>query len=249
MASRRSSANAELAGPPGAGSEPGTPRWRPFGGLRRQLLAGLLLVLPFVITAWIVYWLYSFVDRFVIAPAAGLVIRLVERRYDAAPPAWFVDYAAPPIGILAVLVLLYGLGFFARARVDRLLDAVLLRVPVITSIHRAVSRVFSTLRGTAGPSRFQRAVLVEFPHPGMKVPAFVTASCRDEVSGQTILCVYVPTTPVPTSGYVLLVPEEEVIPLDWSLEQTIQAVVSFGMTAPDRIRYFRSPTADRGHGG
>jgi len=217
--------------------------------VRRQLLAGLLLVLPFVITAWIVYWLYSVLERFVIAPAAALVVRLVAQRSDVAPPAWFVDYAAPLIGFLAVLGLLYGLGFFARARADRLLDAVLLRLPVITSIHRAVSRVFSTLRGTDGPGRFQQVVLVEFPHPGMKVPAFVTASCRDEASGRTILCVYVPTTPVPTSGYMLLVPEDQVIPLDWNLEQTIQAVVSFGMTAPDHVRYFRPSAAGPGTAG
>jgi uncharacterized membrane protein len=73
----------------------------------------------------------------------------------------------------------------------------------------------------------------------MRVPAFVTSSCRDAKTQRTILCVYVPTTPIPTSGYMLLVPEEEVTDLDWELDETIQAVVSFGLTAPPIVRYDR----------
>lgn len=208
-----------------------------FGIIRGRVFAGLLFMLPFVITAWIVYWLYSFIENFAIGPAARLIVRAAEGRADVVLPPWFVNYVAPLIGVVAVLTLLYLLGFFARIRADRLLDAVLLRVPIITTIHRAVRQVFATLRGSRELSRFRRAVLVAFPHPGTKVPAFVTASCRDETTQKTILCVYVPTTPVPTSGYVLLVPEEEVTDLGWDLEQTIQTVVSFGITAPSQVRY------------
>jgi len=209
--------------------------------VRRRMIGGLLLVLPFVVTAWIVYRLYSFLEGFVIGPVAHLIVQLIERRADVALPSWFVNYAAPLIGIAAVLALLYCLGFFARVRAVRIFDAILLRVPIITSIHRAVSRVFATLRGSSQLSRFRRAVLVAFPHPGMRVPGFVTASCRDELTNKTILCVYVPTTPVPTSGYVLLVPEDEVTELNWDLEQTVQTVVSFGITAPPQVRYHVPP--------
>ncbi|MCH8226052.1 MAG: DUF502 domain-containing protein [Chloroflexi bacterium] len=106
------------------------------------------------------------------------------------------------------------------------------------AIYGAASRMFQSLGGTGDMSRFKRVVLVSFPHLGMRVPAFVTSSCRDLSTGRTILCVYVPTTPIPTSGYMLLVPEEDVTDLDWSLEETIQAVVSFGLTAPDEVRYY-----------
>lgn len=209
-------------------------------GLRQRMLAGLLFVLPFVVTAWIVYWLYSFLENLLIGPTARLVVQLIERRADVGLPFWFVNYVAPLIGVAAVLVLVYFLGFFARVRADRILDAILLRVPIITSIHKAVSQVFATLRGSNELSRFRRAVLVAFPHPGMRVPGFVTASCRDAVTKKTILCVYVPTTPIPTSGYVLLVPEDEVTELNWNLEQTVQAVVSFGITAPAEVSYHPS---------
>ena len=87
--------------------------------------------------------------------------------------------------------------------------------------------------------RPQRVVLVAFPHPGMRVPAFVTATCRDVETQKALLCVYVPTTPVPTSGYFLIVPEDEVTELDWSPEQTLQTIISGGLTAPPEVRYFK----------
>jgi uncharacterized membrane protein len=182
---------------------------RALTNIRRRVLAGLLFVMPFVVTAWIVYWLYSVLATYVIGPSARLVVRITEGRADVVLPEWFASYVAPVVGALAVGAVLYFLGFFARARADRILDAVLLNAPIIRSIHKAVRQAFDAFRGTSDLRRFQRAVLVPFPHPGMRVPGFVTASCRDVETGKTILCVYVPTTPVPTSGYVLLLPAEE----------------------------------------
>lgn len=213
--------------------------------LRSRVLAGLLLVLPFVITAWIVLWLYTLLEDYGIRPIARLVVRLVEGRTNGELPWWFANLAAPLIGIIGVLGILYFLGLVARSRTARLLDALLLHVPIVTSIHKAVRQVFGAIGGSGELTKFQRVVLVEFPHPGMRVPGFVTASCRDQTTDKTILCVYVPTTPVPTSGYVLLVPEEHVTDLDWPLEETIQAVVSFGITAPATVRYYPEFDAKR----
>ena len=84
-------------------------------------------------------------------------------------------------------------------------------------------------------------VLVEFPHPGIKAPAFVTGECTDELTGKTILSVYVPTTPVPTSGYMLLIPQENVIDLNWDLEETLQAIVSGGISLPKTVTYEEEP--------
>jgi uncharacterized membrane protein len=207
--------------------------------IRRQVLAGLLLVLPFIVTFWIVYWLYTILEEYVIAAVARLVVHLVEGQTGGADlPPWFANYVAPFLGMLGVVLLLYFLGAFARSRLASGIDYLLLRVPVVSVIHNAVSRVFQSLKREENPTRFKRVVLVAFPHPGMRVPGFVTSSCRDVQTQKAILCVYVPTTPVPTSGYMLLIPEDEVTELDWNLEETMQAVVSFGLTAPDQVRYF-----------
>lgn len=207
--------------------------------IRDRVLAGMLLALPFLVTIWILVWLYRTLDLYAISPAARLVIRFMEgQSRDVVVPEWFATWVAPPLGTAIVLAILYLLGFFAKTRVERLLDSAMLRLPFVTRIYRAVRGVFASLSGQGELHRFQRVVLVAFPHPGMRVPGFVTASCRDHETGRTILSVYVPTTPIPTSGYMILVPEEEVTNLDWSIEETIQAVVSFGIAAPQNVRYF-----------
>ncbi len=214
--------------------------------MRGRIIAGLLLVLPFVVTFWIVYWLYATLDVYVFSPMAWLVVRAFGvSQVNAFLPAWFSDYISPVAGLISVGVLLYFLGFFAHTRLARAFDTFLLRVPIVTSIYSAASRMFQSLGGTGDMSRFKRVVLVSFPHVGMRAPAFVTSSCRDESTGKTILCVYVPTTPIPTSGYMLMVPEDEVTDLDWTLEETIQAVVSFGLTAPDQVQYYGSAPGER----
>jgi uncharacterized membrane protein len=233
------------AGPPGipdprAEAAPTALRkaWR---SIRGRILGGLMLVMPVLITVWIIYWLYSILERHLIDPLARLVLWKIQGgQPDAELPYWFEAYAAPLIGILIALLLLYGLGFFVHSRLRRVLDWLLLRVPVISSVYNGVKSVFQALDKRPGQQRPQRMVLVAFPHPGMRVPAFVTSSCQDIETGKVILCVYVPTTPVPTSGYFLLVPEEEVTELNWSAEQALQTIISAGFTAPPTITYFKT---------
>jgi uncharacterized membrane protein len=169
-----------------------------------------MLVLPILITFWVVYWLYSTLEKYVIDPLALLVLGKVRAgQPNLELPYWFETYAAPLIGILIALLLLYGLGFVVRSRLRRIIDGVLLRVPVLSVVYKGVGQVFQTLEKQRGHQQGpQRVVLVPFPHPGMRVPAFVTASCRDIETQKIVLCVYVPTTPVPTSGYFLLTPRK-----------------------------------------
>ena len=203
-----------------------------------------MLVLPILITLWVIHWLYSALATYVIDPLAQLVLwKVREGQPEAEVPSWFEKYAAPLIALLIVLVLLYCLGFFVRSRLRRVIDWFLLRLPVISVVYNGVRKVIEALERQPGRQRPQRAVLVAFPHPGMRVPAFVTGSCRDVETQKVILCVYVPTTPVPTSGYFLLVPEDEVTELNWSPEQAVQTIISGGLTAPPEVRYYKPGSA------
>ncbi|HMF11973.1 MAG TPA: DUF502 domain-containing protein [Gemmataceae bacterium] len=200
--------------------------------------------MPILITFWVVHWLYSALEKYAIDPLARLVIWKVRGgQPDAQLPFWFETYAAPLVGILIALLVLYVLGFFVHSRLRRFVDWFLRRVPVISSVYNRVQSVFRALDKQPGQQRPQRIVLVAFPHPGMKVPAFVTSSCRDIETQRVVLCVYVPTTPVPTSGYFLLVPEQEVTELNWSSEEALQAIISAGLTAPPEVRYFNTKPA------
>jgi uncharacterized membrane protein len=141
--------------------------------VRGQILGGLLFVLPILITVWIIYWLYTTLEKYVIDAFALLVLWLVQGgRPDTELPFWFEMYAAPVIAIILALVLLYGLGFLVRSRVRRGIDWVLLRVPLISIVYNGVRNVFQSLERQRGQQRLQRAVLVTFPHPGMKATSF-----------------------------------------------------------------------------
>jgi uncharacterized membrane protein len=222
---------------PQPGLTPGAFR-RVWLGIRARILGGLLLAAPVLITVWVTHWLYSVLERQVIDPAARLVLWKVRGyRPGADLPVWFETYAAPLIAVVTLLVLLYCLGFFARSRFRSLVDWVFLRVPLLGGVYNGVRQVIHTLDQERGQVRPRRVVLVAFPHPGMRVPAFVTRTCRDVETRRVILCVYVPTTPVPTSGYFLLVPEDEVTELDWGPEMALQTIMSAGLTAPAEVRY------------
>jgi uncharacterized membrane protein len=202
--------------------------------VRNRIFEGLLVILPVAVTWWVVAWLYNtlrglFLDH---------VINWVVDHYNAQQSPFFVKVVAPAMALLIVLCGLWVLGIFFHSRLHRLLDWVLLHVPIVTTIYSAVQKVVIAIGPKEEAPKFKRVVLVPFPHPGMKVPAFVTASCQDVVTGKTILCVYVPTTPLPTSGYMLMLPEEDVTELSWSLDDTLQAIVSGGITVPETVEYF-----------
>lgn len=220
---------------------PASTPYRIWLSIRNRILGGVVLVLPFLITLWVLTWLYSLLERFVIEPLARFVLwKVLRNNPEVELPDWFKFYAAPAIGLLIVLFLLYLLGFFLHSRLHQIMDWVLLRVPGVSVVYNGVQKIFQTLtKQGSQQKRPQRVVLVAFPHPGMRVPAFVTGSCRDIQTQKSILCVYVPTTPVPTSGYMLLVPEDEVIELTWSSEEALQAIISGGLTAPPEVGYYK----------
>ena len=150
-----------------------------------------------------------------------------------------IQYVLAPATAFALgLGVLFVAGMFFKSRLYYTVDWILNNVPGVNMVYSVVSNVFEAVqRSQSGTENFKRVVLVEFPHPGMKVPAFVTSECREESTGETILCVYVPTTPVPTSGYMLMVPETDVVTVNWDLQETLQAIVSGGITVPEVVRY------------
>jgi uncharacterized membrane protein len=207
--------------------------------IRDRIIGGLVLAMPLLITLWIIGWLYSILEKKLIDPlAASLLWKLKWTTSSEELPYWFETYAAPILALVTVLIVFYILDVLADTRLRRAVGWTLKRVPVFSQIYNPVQQIFQSLE--QGPEKQQplRMVLVTFPHPGVKLPAFVTGTCRDVGTQKLILCLYVPTTPVPTSGFFLLVPEEEVTELNWNTEQTLQAVMSGGLSSPREVSYF-----------
>jgi len=206
------------------------------GAIRTRVIGGLLLALPIVLTFWIIYWLYSTLLGVVLTPMAWLYLQIVGVK----PTPLWEKVAAPIIAVFLALSFLYFLGLFVRSSLLRAVDWILLRVPVVTTIYRGLRNVVQSLSNQSQQPKFQRVVLVEFPHPGMRALAFVTNSLRDEQTGRTILCVCVLTGVVPPAGFTLFVPEESVTDLNWTVNQTLQAILSGGITSPTTVQYFDS---------
>ena len=220
------------------------PFWDTFYVLRNRVIAGFVVALPIIITFMIVKWLYDFLAKDVIVyTAQWLTAQPLETGNpdvdDVVQASWFVEYVlAPVVAISLIIGLLFILGMVFRSRWHRFFNWFMSSVPGVGVIYKSVSNVVDSMRkSNTGTENFQRVVLVKFPHPGIKVPAFVTSSTIDANTGKEILCIYVPTTPLPTSGYMLMVPAEEVTEISWGLQETLQAIVSGGITVPESVEY------------
>jgi uncharacterized membrane protein len=207
--------------------------------IRRRIISGLVLALPIAVTFWILYWLYTTFQSVVLRPLTLAVAYLLGVEGVQVRPFWWEKIVAPILAIAFVLIVLYFLGLFFRSRLHRMVDWIMLHVPVVMVIYKTVNNLVETFDPNRGmAAQFKRVVLVEFPQPGMRSVAFVTNAIKDEATGRTILCVCVLTGVVPPTGFTLFVPEESVTDVDWTVNETIQVILTGGLTSPGKIQYF-----------
>jgi len=157
---------------------------------------------------------------------------------------WLLDSAFQKlIAVLLTLGGLYAVGLLASLVLGRKLlhwmERMLTRLPLVQTVYGGTKRFLASMRKP--PVKGQRVVLISFPTPEMKAVGFVTKVMRDETTGRKLAAVYVPTSPNPTSGYIEIVPLEDVVQTDWTMEDAMSFVMTGGANAPDRVRYTRPP--------
>ncbi|MCK5618024.1 MAG: DUF502 domain-containing protein, partial [Candidatus Krumholzibacteria bacterium] len=192
--------------------------------LRRRFLAGVLILTPTVVTGWIFWKVFSSVDN-ILAP--------LQARYP------IIDW--PGVGFVVVLILILLTGIFAGNFIGRRVisqgERVVYNLPLIRRIYTAVkeiSEVFLSDRKTV----FREVVLIRYPHKDSFAMAFVTREGTgffNNLTGKTLLNVFVPTTPNPTSGFLLLVPEKDVIRVPIKVEEGLKMVISGGAFTANAI--------------
>ena len=206
------------------------------GRLRAYFLAGILVTAPLAITIALASWFIEFVD--------SRIVPLIPQRYN--PDVYLKEYLGYEIGIpglglivLIVFITLVGAvtaGFLGRL-VVRFSENMLNRMPVIRGVYGASKQILETVLKRQSTA-FRQAVLVEYPRRGIWAIAFITGRTEGEVQNliaDDLINIFLPTTPNPTSGFLLFVPREEMILLDMSVEEAIKMVISGGIvTPPDR---------------
>lgn len=193
--------------------------------LKRYFLTGLLVITPIWGTVLILKTLFVTVDGIL----GDVLARLVTP-----------DYYVPGLGILTLLLLIFVTGLLAAnfigGRIVKLWEESLHRVPVVRGIYSTLKSMMDIL-SFKEREKYNRVVLIQFPKNGHYCFAFVTGVTQgqvQEISPDPLLNVYVPTSPNPTSGYFLLVPEKEVVPLDISVEEAMKLIVSGGLYSPTK---------------
>ncbi len=212
---------------------------------RKWLLAGLLVLLPLVVTFWVLDWVVSSLDR----------------TLNILPAAWHPDQwlgvHVPGLGVILALLIVLSIGALASNIVgNRLIGwwhALLQRIPVVRSIYSGVKQVSDTLLSDKG-NAFRKAMLVQWPHEGMWTIAFQTGTpgggVAQHLNAQDYLSLYVPTTPNPTGGYFVIVHKRDCIELNMSVDEALTYVISMGVIVPGAAKGGESalPLADVNRG-
>lgn len=211
-----------------SGAERGERRG-PHARLRTYFLAGILVMAPISITFWLVWRAVNAVD--------GWVTPLIPPRWL---PETYLPFDIPGFGLILAIVFLTVIGFFAAGYVGRALtrtsEAMVARVPVVRGVYSWTKQVFETVLSQK-PTAFNEVVLVEYPSRGVWAIGFITGRTEGEVQGltrETVDNVFIPATPNPTSGYLLFIPERDIVRLDMTIEEGIKLVISGGIVAPGK---------------
>ena len=195
--------------------------------LRTYFFAGILITAPISLTIYLAWQFIRFVDE--------RVFSVIPQEYN---PETYLRFSIPGIGLLLALVFLTLIGaltagILGRA-INHLFEGILNRLPVIRSLYSAIKQIMETVLANKS-SAFRECVLIEYPRKGIWTLGFITGTSKGEVQEKTaeeVINVFVPTTPNPTSGFLLFVPAQDIIRLKMPIEDGLKLVVSGGIVTP-----------------
>ncbi|MCY3984792.1 MAG: DUF502 domain-containing protein [Roseovarius sp.] len=223
-----------------------------FSGLRTSFLTGLVVIAPVGFTLWLIWTVVGWVDGFVLplVPDAWHLDPLLNRvmgnwEYLDPPsntqknPEW-IDINLRGVGVIVFLVFTVIVGWVAKGLIGRSLirfaESLVDRMPVIRTIYSGVKQIAETVFAQS-ERNFENACLVEYPRRGIWAIGFISTSAKGEIqkragNGEKLVSVFLPTTPNPTSGFLLFFPLNDVILLDMSVEDAAKLVISAGLVYP-----------------
>lgn len=195
--------------------------------MKKYFITGLLVLVPLVVTLWLLSTLIEILDQ-------SLFLLPEDWR-----PQKLFGFSIAGLGALLTLAVIFITGVIATnffgQQLILLWEELLSRLPVVKSIYSSVKQVSDTIFSDSG-NAFRKALLIEYPRKGSWTVAFLTGQPEGDVKNHLLgeyVSVYVPTTPNPTSGFFLMIPKEDVVELDMTVDQALKYIISMGTVAPD----------------
>ena len=210
-----------------------------FARWRASFFTGLAVTLPALLSLAAVKWLFGTISSFTDTLLFFLKYCPIDRKYvyeNGLSGSMFWYWSLLALVLAGVLISTVGLlaRYYVGKRLIEWLDTAMMTVPLLNKFYGAIKQVNEAFSGNK--NSFKTVVLVEFPREGMYSVGFLTSEQRAEVQAKTkeqVVCVFIPTTPNPTSGFLVLVPEDKVTKLDMSVAEGIKYIVSLGSIAPE----------------
>lgn len=196
---------------------------RIFRTLRRVFVSGILVVVPVTVTLFVLYFLFQKID--------GLLSPLFHK---------YLGYSVPGMGFLTTLLVIFVVGVIARnvigSRLFGLGELVFVRTPLVRAVYTAAKQLLEAVTSTDRKA-FNRAVMIEYPRPGIYTVGFAASRPRLRLADheEPMVTVFIPSTPTPVTGSVVIVPESDVYELAMTTEEAIKYIVSGGFAAPPVI--------------
>ncbi|VAW13060.1 Uncharacterized membrane anchored protein Mext_4159 [hydrothermal vent metagenome] len=217
-------------------------RARLIARLRSYFFTGLVIAAPISITIYVTWWFIGFIDNW-FKP-------LIPARYN---PDLYLPFSVPGIGLLLALFMLTVLGALAANLFGRTVvgygEQLLNRMPVVRNLYSALKQIFETVISQSN-STFRDVALIEYPRRGIYAIAFVSTDTKGEILDKVgaedgMVSVFLPTTPNPTSGFLLFVPKSDVRILDMTVEEGAKLVISAGLVTPERVKAAEAVAAEK----
>ncbi len=202
-----------------------------FAGLRASFITGLVVIAPIGLTIWLMWSFVGWVD--------GLVLQFVPEKFQ---PRNYIGVDVRGVGAVIFLIFTVFVGWMAKGMIGRSLihmgERFVERMPVVRSVYNGLKQIAETVFAQSETS-FDKACLVEYPRKGIWAIAFISTSAKGEIRAriprdEDIESVFLPTTPNPTSGFLLFVPRKDLILLDMSVEDAAKLVISAGLVYPGK---------------
>jgi uncharacterized membrane protein len=201
-----------------------------FGSLRASFLTGLVVIAPIAVTIWLIWSVVGWID--------GWVLPLVPHQFR---PEQYIGINLRGVGVIIFLIFTVIVGWLAKGLIGRSLlgwaEGLVDRMPVVRSVYNGLKQIAETVFAQKETS-FDKACLISYPRPGLWAIAFISTPAKGEIANRVpvdedILSVFLPTTPNPTSGFLLFVPRSQVIELTMTVEDAAKLIISAGLVYPN----------------